>query len=107
MKEEALIKDATKPEQSKWRNMIDDIADKYHVKEIKPITKTNTRKTLIQKEIGVKINENIEKKMRICKNQSETLERKETGCQSTCIIYPLCVCQLISRTLAVLIVCFT
>ena len=33
MKDEALIKDATKQEQSSWRNMIDEIADKYHVKK--------------------------------------------------------------------------
>ena len=38
MKEDALIKDATKSEQSSWRNMIDEIADKYHVKEIVYIT---------------------------------------------------------------------
>ena len=39
MKDEALIKDATKQDQSSWRNMIDEIADEYHVKEIMGITK--------------------------------------------------------------------
>ena len=60
MKDEALIKDATKQEQSSWRNMIDEIADEYHVKEIMGITKKKTLKTLIQKEIEAKINENLE-----------------------------------------------
>ena len=60
MKDEALIKDATKQGQSSWSNMIDEIADEYHVKEIMGITKKNTLKTLIQKEIEAKINENIE-----------------------------------------------
>ena len=55
----ALI-DATKPEQSKWRNIIDEIADEYHVKQILHITKMNIFKTLMQKEIKEKINENIE-----------------------------------------------
>ena len=55
MKEAALIIDATKSYQSSWRNMIDEIADKYYVKEIMGITKKNI-KTLIQKEIEAKIN---------------------------------------------------
>ena len=39
MKDEALIKDATKQDQSSLRNMFDEIAYKYHVKEIRGITK--------------------------------------------------------------------
>ena len=72
MKDEALIKDATKQEQSSWRNMIDEIADEYHVKEIMGITKKNTLKTLIQKEIEAKINENIE-------NEAEAKNKWGTG----------------------------
>ena len=60
MKDEAQIKDATKQDQSSWKNMIDEIADKYHVKETMGITKKNIHKTLIQKEIEAKINRNIE-----------------------------------------------
>ena len=64
MKDEALIKDATEQDQSSLRNMFDEIAYKYHVKEIMGITK-NTPKTLIQKgnrgkNIQAKINEDIE-----------------------------------------------
>ena len=39
MKDEAPIIDATKQDQSSWRNMIDEIAVEYHVKEIMGITK--------------------------------------------------------------------
>ena len=47
MKDEPPIKDVTKQDQSSWRNMIDEIADKYHVKEImgegKKHTKTHSK----------------------------------------------------------------
>ena len=65
VKDEALIKDATKQDQSSWRNVIDEIADECHMKEIMGITKKNTLKTLIQKGIEAKVNRNIE-------NEAET-----------------------------------
>ena len=65
MKYGESIKNATKAALSIWRNMINEIAEEYHVKETMPIT------NLIQKEIKAKINENIENEAEVKNNKNQ------------------------------------
>ena len=60
MKEDSLIKDVTKTNQSLWRKNINEIIEKLHLKEVIPIVSKNSLKRLVQEEINSLILEGID-----------------------------------------------
>ena len=60
MKEESLIKDATKTTHSIWKEKVEKTAEELQLKDIVSITNKNSLKRLIQDEISTKILDDIE-----------------------------------------------
>ena len=60
MKEESLIKDATKTTNSIWKEKVEKTAEELQLKDIVSITNKNSLKRLIQDEISTKILDDIE-----------------------------------------------
>ena len=76
MKEEALIKDATQPETSRWRKHIEDIAKELNVYEQMTILSKEALKTQVIKEVESKIQVELENEAEQ-KNKGRPLETME------------------------------
>ena len=60
MKNDSLIKDATRADKRVWRKIIKEKAENLHIKEVRATIKKNPLKSLIQKEIETKITKQID-----------------------------------------------
>ena len=85
MKEESLIKDATKTTHSRWRENVEKTAEELHLKDVLLITNKISLKRLIQDEISTK-NPWRHRKWNPKQNQGQALEGekgKHTGQKKT------------------------
>ena len=77
MKEESLIKDATKTTHSIWKEKVEKTAEELQLKDIVSITNKNSLKRLIQDEISTKILDDIENESQNKTKVKHWKERKD------------------------------
>ena len=77
MKGDALIKDATKNNQSKWRKNVEKYAEELHIKDILLTTNKNNLKRLITDEINTKILDDIANEAENKSKLRHWMERRE------------------------------
>ena len=77
MKGEALIKDATKTNQSKWRTNVEKYAEELHIKDILLTTNKINLKRLIKEEINTKILDDIANEAENKSKVRHWMERRE------------------------------